>query len=211
MPTLYISRLLQIGFGIDAKLRANVDLSLEECYRLYGIPDTVAKVEKASKRGITPPGSPLKKGSKEQKTTITPKRSPPKPSTFPPSELSDCPTDLSDWDESKPVSNHPKLVKCFPLLFPHPPTNNIQHSKAGTAPTRADSAQQEEVEETVIEESKQKPTTRGVAQKVKKAAKKPAPGVSKETAPSRVVALDLGSSMKGSRRRSSRLGNAQDK
>jgi hypothetical protein len=106
------SRMRSLGYLANLVIRANkIDLSLEECYRLCGIPVPVAGVEKASKCGITPPSSPVKKTSYEKKkeSTVTPKRSPPKPTTFSPSELSDCPSDISEWDENKLVSNPTRL------------------------------------------------------------------------------------------------------
>ena len=62
-----------------------------------------------------------------------------------------------------------------------------------------------------VEEPKRKPTTRGVAQKVKKGAKEPTTG-SVKSSPT-LESLQTGSYMRGtgetSRRRSTRLGNLQ--
>jgi hypothetical protein len=108
IPICIVSRVRPLGYLANLDIRASkIELSLEECYRLCGISVPVARVEEASKRGITPPSSPVKKTSyeKNKESTVTPKRSPPKPSTFSPSELSDCPSDISEWDENKFVSD----------------------------------------------------------------------------------------------------------
>jgi hypothetical protein len=132
-----VSGVRPLEYLANLVIRANrIDLSLEECYRLCGIPVPVARFEVASKRGITPPSSPLKKDSQGQKkeSTITPKRSPPKPSTFSPSELSDCPSDISEWDESKLVSGGPCARGVLPLLFQRIQTDSIHRTRKQAQP-----------------------------------------------------------------------------
>jgi hypothetical protein len=135
--------------------RANrVNLTLEECYRLCVIADHVQKVDKLSNQSQTP-----------EKNTKSP------------SELSDCPSDISEWDvkmtTKKPIDG----------MF----------------------------EQDDVDEPKRKPTTRGVAQKVKKGAKKPTTALIKSSPT--LKSLQTGSYIRSigdtSRRRSTRLSNAQ--
>ncbi|KAL1799943.1 hypothetical protein ACET3X_000285 [Alternaria dauci] len=97
-----------------------------------------------------------------------------------PSELSECPSDLSEWDVGKSMSG-PKTIKNKPVdeMFEQDDAHGLQR----------------------------KPTTRGVAQKVKKGAKKSTTRSVKSSVTTETV--QTGSYMSGSgatmRRRSTRL------
>ncbi|KAI4930505.1 uncharacterized protein J4E92_004337 [Alternaria infectoria] len=147
-----------------------VHLTLEECCRACGIPEHLNPVEK----------SPTKLKIK----FVTPLK-PTKPDPrmfFSPSELSDCPSDISEWDVGKPVLK---------------------------ARTFANLVIDEKLEQGTDEESPQKPTTRGVAQKVKRQKSAARPIKASPT----IESLQTGSYIRGtgeaSRRRSTRLSSSQ--
>ncbi|KAL6149805.1 hypothetical protein ACJQWK_02516 [Exserohilum turcicum] len=113
----------------------NVDLTLEECYQLCGIPYSDTRVGKALPENITPPSSPSNNKCTESKLWS--------PSSL--SELSSCPSDLSEWDVAQAPKNQATATKIAPQELP-----------------------------LKVEKPKPKPGTRGIAQKVKNGVKKPA-------------------------------------
>ncbi|KAG9192672.1 hypothetical protein G6011_11406 [Alternaria panax] len=160
----YADRQHHIGKMEDAlvKSRANkVNLTLEECYRLCAIAET-------HQQNVNP--------IKPAKKTIIPELR----DLASPSELSDCPSDISEWDVAKPMSKTKSISK-KPI--------------------------DEMFEQDDVDEPKEKPTTRGIAQKVKKGTKKPTTESIKSSP--KMETVQTGSYMKGfgetSRRRSTRL------
>ncbi|KAF1839771.1 hypothetical protein BDW02DRAFT_563822 [Decorospora gaudefroyi] len=164
-----------------------VDLTLEESYQLCGIPDSAGKAGKVEKRNITPStSSPTRKGAAPANPSepITSSKTAQSKHWSSPSnsELSDCPSDISQWD----VSN----------LDPK--------SSADVQPA---TSKQHKEEEEVADKPKMKPKTRGIAQKVKKGVKKPTRADLGDAALSLVgVQMDFSTV---DRRRSARHANAQ--
>lgn len=119
--------------AITALRHTGIELSLGECYRLCGIPDPARKVEKAGNREITPPESPKKEkmapakigrktpnqgtihASNKYTNTVTVAEQPVKgqyshhgsEGSIRYSDLSDCPSDLSDGGVEDQVSSLP--------------------------------------------------------------------------------------------------------
>ncbi|KAF1843816.1 uncharacterized protein K460DRAFT_408138 [Cucurbitaria berberidis CBS 394.84] len=166
------------------------ELSLEECYRLCGIPDSAIRVEKTGNRETTPPQSPEKGQTAVAKSDMQ-GQSPGRigEGSTRHSDFSDCPSDLSDWD----VQDQVKSGKEAPP--PADTRRNKQDKPDGDAkPTRK--------------------TTRGVAQKIRKGAKASSRTQSSNATPALFSLQSEGFTGASSndttqRRRSSRQGNAQ--
>jgi hypothetical protein len=88
--------------------------------------EKVSRSKENGERGITPPSSPTRKSGEKEKEMekVTPKRSSPKPKTFSPSELSDCPADISEWDVGQAK---PEFVSHFPGLSSQTSTRCMEY------------------------------------------------------------------------------------
>ncbi|KAH6873122.1 hypothetical protein BKA58DRAFT_161038 [Alternaria rosae] len=145
-------------------------LTLEECCSACGIPEHLSPMKNSPKQQNIKFVTPLKTTKSDPRMF------------FSPSELSDCPSDISEWDVDNPVLK----TRTFENLVID-----------------------EELKQGNDEEPPQKPTTRGVARKVKRKKSAAKPIKSSPT----IESLQTGSYTRGtgeaSRRRSTRLSSSQ--